>query len=253
MPVDAAMPISPARPAIEPPDLPVDAPALLPRERDDAAIAELAPAAGRDSQPVADSPDRESVVALPNRPPIAADAGHSDLFDPPDQRSNDHDETADRRPQFVVQASRLQTAGGTPAPQRATTAPTDESFDAPSAAESFAADSDPAFERPHRPMPVFAAATDPPPGPDYPADDFADDSFAPAARSATNAGSSRDQSSLDAVGEATRQLEQTARDLETSLTHLFTTQIETLQRLRDRVDEQERRWVEQQSARRATL
>ena len=79
------------------------------------------------------------------------------------------------------------------------------------------------------------------------------DSFEPADRSKTSTGSSPDQSPVEGVSETSRRLEQTARDLETSLTHLFTTQIETLQRLRDRVDEQERRWVEQQSARRAAL
>ncbi len=72
-------------------------------------------------------------------------------------------------------------------------------------------------------------------------------------RGRPQSGGSHNQSQLDAVGESSRQLEQTARDLETSLTRLFTTQIETLQRLRDRIAEHERRWVEQQGARRATL
>jgi len=87
----------------------------------------------------------------------------------------------------------------------------------------------------------------------YGTNNQSDDAFEPVDRSPSAGGGSHNQSSADAVNESSRQLEQTARDLETSLTRLFATQIETLQQLRDRVAEHERRWVEQQSARRATL
>jgi hypothetical protein len=51
---------------------------------------------------------------------------------------------------------------------------------------------------------------------------------------------------------ATR-LEQLTRDMESSLTRLLTTQIEALTRLRERLEEHERRWIEQAGARRAAM
>lgn len=51
---------------------------------------------------------------------------------------------------------------------------------------------------------------------------------------------------------ATR-LEQVTRDMEASLTRLLTTQIEALTRLRERLEEHERRWIEQTGARRAAM
>ena len=142
---------------------------------------------------------------------------------------------------------RLHTAGETPAPQLTTSAPADESTWLPPDIESFT-DREPALDQPSALGQSFPAGAKPPRAPDF----HSNESFQPADRAATT-GSSPDQSPVETVDETSRRLEQTARDLETSLTHLFTTQIESLQRLRDRVDEQERRWVEQQSARRAAL
>jgi hypothetical protein len=251
IPVDAAMPVSPAQPASEPSHLPIDVPAPLPRGQDDAP-SQSVPATEPEPRSAVDAPDYETAAASNPQTSAAApiDAGSVDIAQ---VRSDKHNETPDRRPPFVVQASRLPSERRTPARQPATFPHTDEPLPSASAPESFAAERDPPHAQPRPPAPSFTAGTNPSYRSGNPPDDFADDAFEPAARSATNTGSPRDQSSLDAVGEASRQLEQTARDLETSLTRLFTTQIETLQRLRDRVDEQERRWVEQQSARRATL
>jgi hypothetical protein len=143
-------------------------------------------------------------------------------------------------PQDLVHQFRLHVAGGTPAPQQYETA------DPPPDAESFA-DVDSAFDQPLTLTPTFTARAGPPQAANIPADD----AFQPEYRSETTATNAPDQSPLETVNESSRQLEQTARDLENSLNRLFTTQIEILQSLRDRVDAQERCWVEQQSARRA--
>jgi hypothetical protein len=249
IPADAAIPISPARPVIEPPEPPIDAPIPLPREQDDESANERSVATQPEPWPANDSHDYESVAAASNRHALVADSLDSKSLDRPGGRSDEHMETADRRPQFAEQAWRRPTAGETPAPQSVTTVPADDPPPTASDAESFA-DAEPTFERPRAQTPSFPAGS----GPPHKLLDPADDAFQPAARARTTTSSSQhDQSPVDSVNETSRQLEQTARDLETALTHLFTTQIETLQHLRDRVDEQERRWVEQQAARRATL
>jgi regulator of replication initiation timing len=55
----------------------------------------------------------------------------------------------------------------------------------------------------------------------------------------------------ESVADQSRQLEQLSHDLDSSLTRLFATQLETLDNLRQRLDEQERLWLEQQAVRRA--
>jgi hypothetical protein len=55
----------------------------------------------------------------------------------------------------------------------------------------------------------------------------------------------------DSVTGQARRLEQLSRDLDASLTRLFATQLETLDHLRQRLDEHERLWLEQQALRRA--
>jgi len=61
-----------------------------------------------------------------------------------------------------------------------------------------------------------------------------------------------DQAASPHDDSATR-LEQVTRDMEASLTRLLTTQIEALTHLRERLEEHERRWIEQTGARRAAM
>jgi hypothetical protein len=61
----------------------------------------------------------------------------------------------------------------------------------------------------------------------------------------------RDEVPAAHADDSAARLEQVTRDMEASLTRLLTTQIEALTRLRERLEDHERRWVEQASARRA--
>ena len=247
IPSDATMPVhQPAQPEPEVPEPPLDPLAPLPPKKEHESVDGRVAATSADSRPSAKPLYHEPIVTEPILHDPPSSILHPPLLPagPPQQLPA----TADQRPQIVVQPSRLHAAGETPAPQPTTSAHADESTWAPSEPESFV-DSQPAFDSFGGSPTSFEAGPNPPPRTTaFPSRD----SFQPADRSATT-DSSPDQSPVEAVSETSRRLEQTARDLETSLTHLFTTQIESLQRLRDRVDEQERRWVEQQSARRAAL
>jgi hypothetical protein len=64
-------------------------------------------------------------------------------------------------------------------------------------------------------------------------------------------GASADTHLADAITNQTRQVENLSRDLDSSLTMLFTTQLEALDQLRQRLDDHERLWLEQQALRRA--
>jgi hypothetical protein len=55
----------------------------------------------------------------------------------------------------------------------------------------------------------------------------------------------------DSISDHAGRLEQLSRELDSSLTRLFSTQLETLDHLRQRLDEHERLWLEQQALRRA--
>ncbi len=73
----------------------------------------------------------------------------------------------------------------------------------------------------------------------------------PAGTSEPSAGESGTDRLSESVADQSRQLEQLSHDLDSSLTRLFATQLETLDSLRQRLDEQERLWLEQQAVRRA--
>ena len=263
LPADAAVAVSPAQQAPESPSLPLDSGALPPRSNANDLSDESVPATNREETSQAEIERHAPEDMGTDLAPQSSTAKRPDAapFEGPAKLPPRIQEPGVQRTQNVVSAPNLshrQTAGGTPAPQTSAPPPADESTRPPQDTESFA-DFAPRFEQPHSPLPMFSSRADysPPVGSSQPDGSTAADSFQPAARSATSASNSAGQPSVDSISdtvhETSRQLEQTARDLENSLTRLFATQIETLQRLRDRVDEQERRWVEQQAARRATL
>lgn len=258
VPVDATVPVSPARADIESSELLIDAPTLLPREPESAAIDEHVPTASVELRPATVSSDHEPSAAVSNSRPFAVDPSYAGSLEHPGVQSEEHIASADQLPRSAMSAHELRLSpasvlphGGTPQP--ALTPHAADPYPSVSATESFVSVSDPVFEQPHALTPSFNIGTNSSYRRGDPMEDFADDAFEPFNRSTATAGSSSDPSPVDAVSESSRQLEQTAHDLETSLTHLFTAQIETLQRLRDRIDEHERRWVEQQGARRAAL
>jgi hypothetical protein len=73
----------------------------------------------------------------------------------------------------------------------------------------------------------------------------------PAGTPKSSSGESGTDRLSESVADQSRQLEQLSHDLDSSLTRLFATQLETLDNLRQRLDEQERLWLEQQAVRRA--
>lgn len=95
-------------------------------------------------------------------------------------------------------------------------------------------------------VPPFAAAP-------RAANERLQDTPLPEDSSATMPGNAGQRQFVEAVDDGSRQLEQALHDLESSLTNLFQTQIETLNRLRDQTQQHERRWTEQTAARRAAF
>ena len=281
LPADAAVPANlPADHELEFPGQPCDSLTPLPREKQDEATKTLrenncrlslrerahfrgakgddtttcsraepndhVPAASADPLTILHSTDHQSAGITQTPRATFDDLPTPEPLDILAGRQPQPHELSYQTPQIAVQPSGLHAAGETPAPQSIATA--DESNGAPSDTESFA-ERELTFQQARAFVQSSPSEASPPRAVDFPIAD----SFQPANRFSSGTSSAPDQPAVDAVSEASRQLEQTARDLETSLTHLFTTQIETLKHLRDRVDEQERRWVEQQGARRAML
>ena len=72
-------------------------------------------------------------------------------------------------------------------------------------------------------------------------------------RLGTNSGDRGLHPLIEMIGEHGRRFEEALSSLEQSLTALFTTQIETLQRLRDQARDHYRRWAEQAANRRTAF
>ena len=101
-----------------------------------------------------------------------------------------------------------------------------------------------------------------PPGPPWPRGEDAapeaapfvlNDAVPPAEHFDTDAGDRGLPFLVETIADHGRRFEEVLSDLEQSLTALFTTQIETLQRLRDQARDHDRRWAEQSANRRTVF